>query len=128
MSHPLAFLWGMKCDEKVNRLAERQYGVVATWQLRELGADRNLQRRRVDVGRWEVAGHHVIRLAGAPPTAEQGLLVSVLGGGPDSLASHESAAWLWQLPGFASTVHVIRPRHAYAGASNHRPRLLLPHH
>lgn len=56
-------------------------------------------------------------------------MVAVLHAGDTAMASHESAAWLWQLPGFAATAVVLRPRSHGAGVEEgHRPTLLLPEH
>jgi very-short-patch-repair endonuclease len=119
----------MDIELQVLRLAERQYGVVANRQVRALGGDRHLIIRRVRLGRWEQVTSRVLRIAGAPTSADQELMVAVLHAGPQALASHESAAWVWGLPGFAATDVVIRPRSDGARAAlGHRPTLLLPHH
>lgn len=118
----------MERDRQVEALAEEQHGLVARWQLRPLGVDRNLERRRVTAGRWTLEDQKVVRLAGAPRTPEQRLMVKVLAAGPDAVASHHAAAWLWSLPGFAPSDEVIRPRRSYAGPGGHRPRLELPDH
>ena len=111
------------------RLAERQHGAMANRQVRELGGDRHFILRRVNVARWERATPQVLRILGSPATAEQRLMIAVLHAGPDALASHESAAWLWQLPGFSATDVVLRPRaHGAPMTQGHRPRLLLPDH
>ena len=118
----------MELDREVTRLAERQYGVVARWQLRALKVDRHVVQRRVAEGRWRFVGRGVILVSGAPRSREQIVMVAVLEGGPAAIASHEAAAWLWRLPGFGPTPDVIRPRNTYAGPTAHRPRLLLPEH
>lgn len=118
----------MKWDETVNQIAERQYALLARWQLREHGIDRNLERRRLQAGIWERAAPTVLRLAGAPRSSEQLVMIGVLAGGPGVVASHHAAAWLWQLPGFAACADVLRPRSTHHGTALHRPRLVLPHH
>lgn len=56
-------------------------------------------------------------------------MLSVLDAGPDAVASHETAAWLWGLPGFAAGEVVIRRREPTNGLrAAHRPTLVLPHH
>lgn len=100
----------MSIETDVLRLAERQHAAVATRQIRGLGGDRFWIARQVRCGRWEVATSRVIRIAGSPRTAEQRLMISVLHAGPTAMASHESAAWLWRLPGFAETAVVLRDR------------------
>jgi hypothetical protein len=76
-----------------------QYGVVSTRELRLLGVSDGNQRRRVAAGDWEIAAPGVVRLAGAPRVPEQDLLAACLAGGPTSMASHQSAAWMWGLAG-----------------------------
>ena len=57
----------MDIERQALRLAERQYGVVANRQIRELGGDRFFILRRVNVERWERATSsssvHVIEAA-----------------------------------------------------------------
>jgi very-short-patch-repair endonuclease len=119
----------MGIEVEVLRLAERQYGVIADRQVRELGGDRHLIIRRVRLGRWERVTSRVVRVVGSPETAEQRLMIAVLHAGPSGLASHESAAWLWNLPGFAATDIVLRGRAHGAGLDEgHRPKLVLPDH
>ena len=56
-------------------------------------------------------------------------MAAVLHAGPDAVASHEAAAWLWGLPGFGpGAIDVTRERRITDGSQPHRPRLLLPHH
>lgn len=120
----------MRSDDEVLALAERQYGAVANRQARELGSDRHRTLRRIRSGRWEQATSKVLRIVGSPATAEQALMIRVLHAGPTALASHESAAWLWQLPGFADHGVVLRRRqnHGDRVDQGHRPTLVLPHH
>ena len=112
----------------VAQLAERQYGVVASRQLRAIGVGDELERRRVAAGRWERRHPRVVAIAGAPPSAEQQLMVAVLAAGAEAVASHQAAAWLWELPGFAPGVDVIQVRHGYRGVTRHRPRDVPPGH
>jgi very-short-patch-repair endonuclease len=119
----------MSIDDDLHEVAERQHGVVAKRQARDLGLDRRRERCRVGRGDWEEATSRVLRRRGAPETAEQRLMVAVLHAGPDGLASHESAAWLWRIPGFAECHVVLRPRpHGADLSEGHRPTLVLPHH
>lgn len=58
-------------------------------------------------------------------------MVAVLHAGPGAAASRRSAAWVWQLPGFAPMhTDVVRPRDRLRGhaAGGHWPRLLPDHH
>ena len=42
----------------------------------------------------------VYRIPGSPQSWEEDLVALCLWGGPDAVASHRSAAALWELPGF----------------------------
>lgn len=101
-----------------------QHGVVARTQLRALGLDDRAIRRKVAVGDWEAVGPHLVRLAGTEQTHEQLLLGACLAAGPATLASHSSAAWLWELSGPPARHSIIVPRWASArqpGVEVHRP-------
>jgi very-short-patch-repair endonuclease len=131
MSHPPGCLRWVKVDRKIEELASEQYGAVSVRQVRNLGADRFVQARRVSSGRWFMATRRVIHLTAAPPSPELELMTWLLDAGRDAVASHESAAWLWRLPGFVATDVVIRRRALHSAptrADGHRPTLVLPHH
>ena len=114
---------------KVTALAARQHGVISTRQVRALGGDRHLVKRRLASRRWVQHTSRVVGIAGVPSTPEQQLMVAVLHAGSTAMASHESAAWLWQLPGFAATGVVLRDRaHGATVEEGHRPKLVLPTH
>ena len=116
-------------DDDIVELAEMQHGLVATRQIRALGGDDQLVRRRVRSGRWERPATRVVRIAGAPRTPEQRLMCAVLQAGEGALASHRSAAWLWRLPGYAPGTEILRPRsHGERAAHGHRPLVVLPDH
>ncbi|MCU1381279.1 MAG: hypothetical protein JWN29_4262 [Acidimicrobiales bacterium] len=120
----------MDIDRQVAGLSTRQHGAFAVRQLQHVGIDHRARRRRIEAGRWEVATDRVLRLAGVPPTAEQLVMIGVLHLGPPTVASHEAAAWLWGLPGFAATTSVsgTRTHGGPVDVSGHRPRLILPSH
>jgi len=73
-----------------------QYGVVTRRQLRLLGVSPRLEHQRVNAGEWERTAS-IVRNCSVPTTPEQGLMAACLAGGPDAVASHRSAAWLWGL-------------------------------
>ena len=73
-----------------------QHGVVSRSQLRALGASRNMVQRRLNDGEWEKVTGKTERLAGASRGPEQDLLALCLTTGPTAVASHQSAAWMWQ--------------------------------
>ncbi|HEY2332318.1 MAG TPA: hypothetical protein VGH94_10390 [Acidimicrobiales bacterium] len=116
-------------EERMWELAERQHGVVATWQF---DVDvRFTQRSRS--GHWEPAAGRVLRRRGSAATVEQTVMIGVLDAGAGAAASHATAAALWQLPGFTiEPVEVTRGGRRDSNTSpvavHHRPRLLLPGH
>ncbi len=87
----------------------------------------------VERGEVERIRELVLRLRGAPPTLQQRAMVAVLDAGPGAVISHDSAAALWAIPGFAPEPwQVLRPRrkkdpHPYL-AQIHEARRLPEHH
>ncbi len=75
----------------------QQYGVAGRAQLRALGVTAQHERTRVTRGDWERPTPRVVRVAGSPPSAEQDLMIALLEVAPSAIASHQSAAWLWDL-------------------------------
>jgi hypothetical protein len=97
-------------DARLARLAARQYGVVSSAQLYEMGFDRFAVRRRVEVGRLHrlhrgvyAVGHTIV-----PPKGRW--LAAVLACGPSAVLSHRSAAALWGIrPTAAARIDVTVP-------------------
>src|SRR5690349_6338846 len=82
-------------DEAAARLAADQFGAFA---YRQLAVSRGARDRRVARGRWRrTVRSGVYVLAEYPPTWHQRLIVAVLGGPEGTVASHRSAAVLWDL-------------------------------
>ncbi|MGH2670262.1 MAG: type IV toxin-antitoxin system AbiEi family antitoxin domain-containing protein, partial [bacterium] len=117
-------------DARVASLAAAQYGAFSRRQAAELGATKNAIRHRIDVGRWEhAAPPHVFRLAGAPTTWRQVLMVACLAWGVGAVISHRTAAALWGLAGFAPgrvELTVPRRRERKAPGVVHRNALSAP--
>lgn len=97
--------------DRVRRLASRQCGRVAHWQLRQLGvADAVIHR-------WMQQGYLHRKLPGVyavghdAPSVEADLAAAVLYAGPNAMLSHGTAAWWFGLieraPG---SIHVSTPR------------------
>ncbi len=94
----------------MGRLAARQYGVVARSQLVALGMppaaiDSWVERKRLYVVHRSVyaVGHRALSGRGR-------LMAAVLACGPDAVASHRTAAWLWELmPDRRSVIDVTVP-------------------
>jgi very-short-patch-repair endonuclease len=99
----------VQLDLELRNLAERQHGVVARAQARGLGANRHHLRRRTESNEWEAMTTRVLRLVGTQRTFRQRCMAATLDAGADSAVSHEAAAALWRLPGFAAgPLHVSR--------------------
>lgn len=92
-------------------VASAQHGLLTAAQLRSAGFNANLVRGLTKRGHLERVVPRLYRVAGAPETAQQGLLAAVLEVGDGAALSHTTAlAWL-RLPGFTpNPVHVSRPR------------------
>jgi very-short-patch-repair endonuclease len=95
----------------VVELAERQWGVVARWQLELSGISTGAIARLVASGRLHriypgvyAVGHKSLCTAGE-------LLAAILYAGPGAALSHASAAHWWELvPYLPKTTHVTSPR------------------
>jgi len=93
-------------DAAIARLAARQLGLVAVWQLAELGIGRGAIELRVGQGRLHrvhrgvyLVGHSVLPLNALE-------LAAVLACGPGAVASHHSAAGLWSMVKRVASVDV----------------------
>jgi very-short-patch-repair endonuclease len=110
---------------EIAALAGRQHGVVARWQLRELGLSDRAISHAAGSGRLHrlfqgvfAVGHTVLRLEGH-------WMAAVLAGGDQAVLSHQDAAAAWDLrPVGAGAIHVTVPGHAgrkrRAGVRIHR--------
>lgn len=78
-------------------VAREQHGVVSRAQGLALGMSPSGLDRAVHAGRLERVHQGVLRVAGAPWTWEQRLLAAVVAAGDEAVASHRSAAILWDL-------------------------------
>ena len=77
------------------RLAQRQHGVIARWQLLELGFSVAAIRHRLDTGRLHQI-HPGVYAVGRPDVTQHGRWMgATLRCGPEAALSHESAAALW---------------------------------
>jgi hypothetical protein len=84
-------------DEHIAALARQQHGLFTLGQLDELGITRRQRQWRLRAGRWESPYTGVYRIAGIPPSWRSELLAACLAG--EGVASHRSAAAVWDLPG-----------------------------
>ena len=91
--------------------AARQHGLFLQVQAQGYGLSRKQVRGLVGSGWCERVCRDVYRVRAAPRTVEQKLLIAVWRAGPDSVASHRSAAYLWGVAGFGGRdLEVTRPR------------------
>jgi very-short-patch-repair endonuclease len=75
-------------------LARRQHGVVARWQLLELGLRPDAIKHRISKGRLHPVGWGVYAVGTPHPTPHGGWMAAVLSCGPGAALSHDSAAAL----------------------------------
>jgi very-short-patch-repair endonuclease len=102
---------------ELSRRFAAQHGLVSQGQLRTLSIDRHFVAQRIRSGDWVRVGRKVVRNAAAPTTQEQALLAACFEAGHVAVASHRSAAWLWELAGEPSRHAVTVPRGRYAQVS-----------
>jgi len=82
-------------DRLIAELADRQHGVVAVWQLLELGLGRGGIQYRVSIGRLHRIHHGVYAVGYRKLTRQGHRMAAVLAYGPDAVLSHRSAAAHW---------------------------------
>lgn len=102
-------------------LAGRQHGMVARWQLLELGLSEQMIKTRLRRGGLHRFHRGVFAYGHRAITVESRWMAAVLAFGPEAVLSHRSAGQLWGLvPRSKIRPEVTRPRHA-AG----RPHLVI---
>jgi len=79
---------------------ERQHGVVARWQLLEIGFSANAINHRVANGRLHPVCRGVYAVGRPNLTRKGRWMAAVLSCGPGAVLSHESAAALWEIRPF----------------------------
>jgi predicted transcriptional regulator of viral defense system len=82
-------------DRLIAALAERQHGVVATWQLIALGLSHDDIGYRAQTGRLHRIHRGVYAVGYRKLTRHGHWMAAVLAYGPDAVLSHRSAAALW---------------------------------
>jgi hypothetical protein len=107
----------------VSVVARDQHGLVHRDQLISCGVGRSTIDGMLRRGELESVHQGVYRMLGAPRTAQQRLMAAVLAAGEASVASHRSAAWLWESSAvreLVPEVTVARPHRSEAGVIAHR--------
>jgi len=111
LSHPRAQIVAMTCTQQAIAIAQRQHGLVASYQLRSEATRSAIRHEFAQTERWDQTAPGVFQLRGAPATDWAALSAAVLSYGPGSVVSHHSAASLWRWAGFnARPTHVVRPK------------------
>jgi hypothetical protein len=86
-------------DAIVVAIATRQHGLVTRSQVLDAGGTGSLIARRRRAGHWNQVASGVFRVGGTPRTFQQRVMAVVLAAGPGAVASHRTAARLWQVVG-----------------------------
>src|SRR3954469_5860144 len=119
-----------KSGPRVAELAERQHGVVAIWQLLELGLGRKAIEYWLRIGRLQPVYRGVYAVGHAALSLNGRLLAAVFSAGPLAVLSHRSAAMLWGLLHDSRPVIDVstpdRGRTSKNGVKVHRVRSLHP--
>jgi len=96
-------------DQLIAALAERQHGIVATWQLLDLGMSRGAIQHRVAQGRLHRIHRGVYAVGHRKLTRHGHWMAAVLACGPDAMLSHRSAAALWGIGQGSYKIDVTTP-------------------
>ncbi|MGH9135541.1 MAG: endonuclease domain-containing protein, partial [Acidimicrobiales bacterium] len=106
--------------------AARHHGLVTLDVVRDVGMSRATWLRALD-DHLELVHPGVARIVGSPATREQRIAAAVLAAGRGAVASHRSAAYLWDIPrpddDCVDIILPVRSRKATLdGVVVHRPR------
>jgi hypothetical protein len=86
-----------RADRIIAAIAGRQHGVLAAWQLREVGVSPQQIKVRLRNGRLHEL-HRGVYLVGHPVPPPYALeMAALLACGPTAILSHQTAASLWRL-------------------------------
>jgi very-short-patch-repair endonuclease len=109
--------------QSIWRLVDRQHGLVARWQLLQLGMTRHAIDHRMARGRLHPI-HRGVYAVGRPQVTQEGRwMAAVLACGPEAALCDRSAAALWGIVTPGGPVHVSVPpteRHPRPGIVVHR--------
>jgi hypothetical protein len=94
-------------DSRVSAFTREHHGLLNGSYLRSIEASKHEVATRLETHRWELVHEGVYRLAGAPLTWRGGILAACWAGGMRAVASHRSAASLWELPGATEQIAEI---------------------
>lgn len=88
----------MRVPSKLLAFAEEHYGLVTIDEAQRAGMSASSWYRAVASGVFVSVFPNVARLPGSPVTRYQTIAAAVLAAGPGAVASHRSAAFLWDVP------------------------------
>ncbi len=121
----------MDAEEALVELARRQWGVFSRAQALSAGLSLSAIRRRLTSGAWVQVRRRVYRHAGGHDSWHQSVRGATLSLGPQALASHLAAGFLWGLDGVGmgapQKIDVTVPDHlrlSAAGVTIHRTVVL----
>jgi very-short-patch-repair endonuclease len=97
-------------DRVIAELADRQHGVVATWQLVALGWTYDDVRYRARIGRLHRIHRGVYAVGYRTLTPKGHRMAAVLAYGPEAMLSHRSAAAHWGIGQPSWKIDVTTPR------------------
>ncbi|MEA3020082.1 MAG: hypothetical protein QOI47_1606, partial [Actinomycetota bacterium] len=121
----------MTVDMLIASLAVRYHGAFC-WDSLRGRVDPRTVMRRVAAGLVDELSPRVLCVAGAPRTHELRIAAATLDVRGGAVASFETAAWLWGLPGFTLRTIEVTARRSQHRTSTlafvHRPVKLLDHH
>jgi hypothetical protein len=113
MSYPGGELCGMTRakDRALAEFAAANHSVFSTTHAISMGFTKGERAHRIESGQWVALFDHVFRLAGVPRSWKGDLLAACWAGGFRAVASHRSAAALWDLAGARrNIVEITCPR------------------
>jgi very-short-patch-repair endonuclease len=119
--------WTESTVRRISELAERQHGVVALRQLRELGLSASAARSQVGVGRLQRTYRGVFAFGHRKLTPRGRWMAAVLACGPGAVLSHGAAGAALGIRRSASArIEVIAPRRCRIGGIHvHEGALVL---
>jgi hypothetical protein len=118
-------VWG-----EIRDIARHNHGLIDRGTILAVGATDHFIKSRLLTRHWEEVHPGVYYLNVTPRTWVSEVVAAVLGAGPDAVASHRTAARIWDLDGvYGTTIEVTVPyddRPVPDGVLVHRTRRSLP--
>lgn len=100
---------GAEATRRIASLASKQYGVVARWQLTDMGLGRRLIQSRQVRGEL-IPCYHGVYAVGHEALGRNGeILAAALSAGRGAVVSHGTAAEVWGLRGRSRLIELTRP-------------------